>query len=158
MRLYHGSNIEIQIPDLAKSKPYKDFGKGFYLTEDVCQAERMAKLRSSFMGGTPVVSTFEFDESTMKGTDLKTLCFNEYNEEWAKFVMDNRDIQIEQPCHQFDIVYGLIADDGVTYQLRRCKAGVISIEQLVKELKYSAGITFQYYFGTERVLQKLKRI
>lgn len=29
MKLYHGSNVEVIIPNLAKSKPYKDFGKGF---------------------------------------------------------------------------------------------------------------------------------
>ena len=32
MRLYHGSNVVIQQIDLAKCKPYKDFGQGFYLT------------------------------------------------------------------------------------------------------------------------------
>ena len=32
MKLYHGSNIEIITPDLSKSKPYKDFGQGFYLS------------------------------------------------------------------------------------------------------------------------------
>mgnify|MGYP004442876817 FL=1 len=29
MKLYHGSNTIIENIDLAKSKPYKDFGKGF---------------------------------------------------------------------------------------------------------------------------------
>lgn len=42
MRLYHGSNIEISNIDLNKCRPYKDFGKGFYLTEIRDQAEKMA--------------------------------------------------------------------------------------------------------------------
>ena len=42
MKLYHGSNIEINTPDLTKSKPYKDFGKGFYLSANKEQAIRMA--------------------------------------------------------------------------------------------------------------------
>jgi hypothetical protein len=29
MRLYHGSTIDIQSVDLAKSKPNKDFGRAF---------------------------------------------------------------------------------------------------------------------------------
>ena len=33
MILFHGSNIEIDKIDLNKCRPYKDFGKGFYLTE-----------------------------------------------------------------------------------------------------------------------------
>lgn len=34
MILYHGSNIEIVQIDLACSKPNKDFGKGFYLSDN----------------------------------------------------------------------------------------------------------------------------
>ena len=30
MKLYHGSNVDISVPELSKSKPYKDFGQGFY--------------------------------------------------------------------------------------------------------------------------------
>ena len=33
MILYHGSNITIERIDLDKSRPNKDFGKGFYLSE-----------------------------------------------------------------------------------------------------------------------------
>ena len=74
------------------------------------------------------------------------------------FVLKNRDFNIEQPCHNYDIVYGPIADDGVTFQLRRYKTGMISLEQLVNELKYSKGITFQYYFGTELAISKLRKL
>lgn len=34
MILYHGSNQEILTIDLSKSRPHKDFGQGFYLTEN----------------------------------------------------------------------------------------------------------------------------
>ena len=34
MILYHGSNVEIQHIDLSKSARGKDFGKGFYLSEN----------------------------------------------------------------------------------------------------------------------------
>ena len=43
MRLYHGSNVRIGKIDLAKSRPNKDFGRGFYLTEEAEQAMRMAE-------------------------------------------------------------------------------------------------------------------
>ena len=42
MKLFHGSNIEIHVPDLSRSKPYKDFGQGFYLSDNYLQAEEMA--------------------------------------------------------------------------------------------------------------------
>ena len=64
MRLYHGSNKEISTPDLSKSRPYKDFGQGFYLSADKNQAMRMAKQKTlQLMQESPCVSEFEFDES-----------------------------------------------------------------------------------------------
>ena len=38
MKLYPGSNVPVIVPDLKHSKPYKDFGKGFYLSADRKQA------------------------------------------------------------------------------------------------------------------------
>ncbi len=35
---------------------------------------------------------------------------------------------------------------------------MISLQRLVEELHYIKGITFQYFFGTERALNALKRI
>lgn len=32
MKLYHGSNVEINEVDLSKCRPFKDFGVGFYTT------------------------------------------------------------------------------------------------------------------------------
>ena len=159
MILYHGSNIEIDKIDLTKSKPYKDFGKGFYLSADKQQAQRMAEQRTSIiLEGKPTLNKYQFDETILDDNSLKILCFEEYSEDWANFVLKNRDFNIEQPCHNYDIVYGPIADDGVTFQLRRYKTGMISLEQLVNELKYSKGITFQYYFGTELAISKLKKL
>ena len=33
MILYHGSNVKVTEIDISKCRPYKDFGKGFYLTD-----------------------------------------------------------------------------------------------------------------------------
>lgn len=29
IKLFHGSNMKIDVPDLVHSKPFKDFGRGF---------------------------------------------------------------------------------------------------------------------------------
>ena len=42
MMLYHGSTVDILNVDLAKSKPNKDFGRAFYLSDDEQQAQGMA--------------------------------------------------------------------------------------------------------------------
>lgn len=127
MILYHGSNVGISRIDLSMSKPYKDFGKGFYLSADVNQAKRMAEQRASLMlDGRPTINRILFDEELMTDGSLKVLTFNDYSTDWAEFVLKNRDINVNQPCHDFDIVFGPIADDGVTFQLRRYKAGAIT--------------------------------
>ena len=157
IRLYHGSNVKIEVPDLIHSKPFKDFGRGFYLSPDKQQAWDMASQKvNQTKEGKAEVTEFLFDETLMSSDGLKVLSYPDYCEEWALFVLANRDKQREHPTHDYDIVYGPIADDGVTYQLRRYEGGVISLPRLVEELKYAKGITFQYFFGTERALQQLK--
>lgn len=157
--LYHGSNVTIDRPDLSYSRPFKDFGKGFYLSADKRQAQEMALQKVSLLQkGEPIVTEFLFDESLLHGESLKTLIFEDYTEEWARFVMANRDREARHPIHDYDVVYGPIADDGVTYQLRRFAGGVISLSRLVEELRYAKGITFKYFFGTERALRQLVKI
>lgn len=160
MKLYHGSDILIETIDLEKSKPYKDFGKGFYLSAEYDQAMEMAKqrVRQKQGVGTPTVTVFEFDESVMTTSELKIVRWDDYCIEWAKFVIRNRDRKQPHPWHDYDIVFGPIADDGVTFQIRRYEAGYLTIEQLVEELKYAGGITFQYYFANEKAISKLTRI
>ena len=159
IKLSHGSNQMIDVPDLVHSKPFKDFGCGFYLSPDKQQAWDLAFQKvSQTQQGKAEVTEFLFDETMMHSLDLKVLIYPDYCEEWALFVLKNRDKNGQHPVHDYDIVYGPIADDGVTYQLRRYEGGVISLQRLVEELKYAKGITFQYYFGTERALNLLKRL
>ena len=159
IKLYHGSNMKIEVPDLAHSKPFKDFGRGFYLSADKQQAWDMAFQKvSQTKEGKAEVTEFLFDETVMASGELKVLSYPDYCEEWALFVLTNRNKNNVQPIHDYDIVYGPIADDGVTFQLRRYEGGVISLPRLVEELKYAKGITFQYFFGTERALQLLKKL
>ena len=159
MKLYHGSNVKIDIPDLSKSKPFKDFGQGFYLSADKEQARRMAEQKTlQLMCGEPIVSDFEFDETLLQSKELKVKLFDDYSVEWATFILNNRDMKNHHPVHDYDIVYGPIADDGVAFQLRRYQAGAISIEELVRELQYAKGVTFQYFFGTTLALSKLIKL
>ena len=158
IKLYHGSNMKIEVPDLVHSKPFKDFGCGFYLSADKQQALDMASQKvNQTKAGKAEITEFLFDETLMTSGQMKVLSYPDYSEEWALFVLANRNKNIEHPIHDYDIVYGPIADDGVTYQLRRYEGGVISLSRLVEELKYAKGITFQYFFGTDRALQQLKR-
>ena len=52
MILYHGTNIDIQSIDLEQCMPYKDFGRGFYLTDLEQQAKDMALRKAKFRPNT----------------------------------------------------------------------------------------------------------
>lgn len=157
MILYHGSNIAIENIELSKCRPYKDFGKGFYLTDIRRQAERMAARTAKMFHGEPTVTSFEFDLNSAQKQGLKIKIFNSPDEEWARFVMANRDINAVQPNHDYDIVIGPVADDTIARLLRMFIENFISEQQLVKELTFSE-VTSQYFFHTEAAIKMLKKI
>lgn len=156
MILYHGSNISFETIDLDKSKPYKDFGKGFYLSDSYEQAEEMAKFKVVTFGGSVVVKQYEVNDSILYDETLNVKIFTEYSKEWAEFVLANR--KSEKSIHNYDIVYGPIANDKVGLQIRKLQDGSINFEEFLYRLKYMKGITFQYFFGTKRAINKLKKL
>ena len=158
MILYHGSNTEIHAIDLNQSMRGKDFGQGFYLSADQRQAEEMATFKTLQFGGNPIVNAFEFDETLLSNSLLNTKIFDDYSLEWAEFIFANRNNMTYIPIHEYDIVYGPIADDRVGVQIRNLIEGNITIDVFLERLKYIKGITFQYYFGTQRAINYLKRL
>lgn len=155
MRLYHGSNTKIEQINLAKCKPYKDFGQGFYLTEIKEQAEQMARRTATIYGGDPIVTEFEFDESALD--DLSVKRFENPSEEWALFVMANRSRENTHPTHSFDIVVGPVADDTIATLFRNFDDGIIDLQMLVNGLRYKK-ISSQYFFHTESAIHYLRSL
>ena len=145
--LYHGSNVDIKQIDLTLSKPDKDFGQGFYLTDIKEQALDMAKRRCRILGvGEPIINSYKFDESLLDNGILKVRRFEYPSVEWAKFIVRNRQAVRDNFHH----------DDGVAFQLSRYEKGWINIETLAEELKYKK-LNRQYYFGTEKAIKYLKK-
>jgi len=153
MRLYHGSTVDISHIDLAKSKPNKDFGRAFYLSDDEQQSLEMAQFRAEFEDAAPVVNVYEFDESLFEQFQIKR--FEGYTEEWAHFVYNHRTEPNGRTLHDYDILYGPIANDRIGAQITRYKQGYISFEEFLKRIQYIKGITFQYAFCTQRAIDKL---
>ena len=66
MILYHGTTVNIERIDLMKSKPNKDFGRAFYLSEDYNQALEMAQFKGiQYSKGI----TFQYAFCTQKAID-----------------------------------------------------------------------------------------
>ena len=157
MILFHGSNIKIDVIDLTKSKRYKDFGQAFYLSAEEEQARKMAIAKVVQFGGEESVTSFAFNESCLSSEELQVKCFTEYSREWAEFVFNNRD-ENQDFLHEYDIVYGPLADDYIGLQIRDFKRNNITFEQFLANIRYHKGITFQYAFCTQKAIEQLVRL
>jgi len=158
MILYHGSYMNIETIDLSKSKPNKDFGRGFYLTADRQQALAMAKLKAGIMGTEPVVNAYELDDDLLTNGKYKVKRFDDYSKDWAEFVFRNRSRDESANSHDYDIVTGPIANDRVGVQIRRFMEKEITFDIFIERLKYMKGMTTQYFFGTKRAIDELHKI
>jgi hypothetical protein len=162
MILFHGSNTAITRVDLEKCRPFKDFGKGFYLTPLKNQAEQMAQRTARIYGGTSVVSAFEFDDLQIESLSL--LRFELPSKEWAQFVINNRNRHFHRNSDEdsnhdcrYDIVIGPIANDDLALLFRQFENGLIDIDLLVKKMEYKE-LTIQYSFHTDKALLLLKGV
>ncbi|MBD5356774.1 MAG: DUF3990 domain-containing protein [Bacteroides sp.] len=165
MKLYHGSNCKITLVNLAFSREYMDFGKGFYLTPDfqraVTMANRSVELRGS---GTPEINPFIFNRSSCP-KDMVIKEFKSNTWEWAEFVMHNRDKLLIPPYnHGYDIVIGPVADSRVDAVITAYKKEFghhylrsENLKELAVRLKYPGSIYIQYCFCSEKALNFLFR-
>ena len=164
MKLYHGSNMEIEKIDLLKCMPNKDFGCGFYTTLLEEQAWRMAKRRTRIDGGIPTVTIYEVPDDLVEKTDLNCRVFTDRPSlEWAIFIKNNRDREFtdydDPECNldcKYDVVVGPVANDTVGLLIRQFSRGTINAEYLRKEFDFGK-LTNQYTFHTEKALRYLKK-
>ncbi|MBQ0137268.1 MAG: DUF3990 domain-containing protein [Bacteroidales bacterium] len=158
MILYHGSNTDIDQIDLKAGISYKDFGQGFYLTPDIATAKRMAQKKANLFGGTPTLITYELKDDVFSNTSLKIKRFPEKaTAEWFLFIDANRDRNLPHPTHEYDIVIGPIADDGVVLQLTSFHRGTSTAEQAALDLQ-DRYLDQQYFFGSEASLQMIRKV
>ena len=97
------------------------------------------------------INIYELDDNALK--DMKSLFFEKPTEEWVNFVMRNRTDR--QFIHDYDVVYGPVANDSVYTQFALYEGGIISLPTLIKELK-TYKLVDQYLFHTEKSLLAIK--
>ena len=158
MTLYHGTNTDFQAIELNQSQRGKDFGCGFYLTDSEAQAETMANFKVRLSGGHSVVQSYEFDEACLNDGTLRFMRFDGYTKDLATFILANRQNKNAKNIHDYDVVYGPIANDKVGAQIRNVIEQNINMETFLERLKYMKGITFQYFFGSEKAIKMLRRL
>ena len=160
MILFHGSNTEISSIDLSKCGKYKDFGQGFYLTSMKQQANDWArKITKRYGTGRAVINIYEFDNDL---DDLNVLNFSEPNEEWAVFVINNRNRdftdhadKLSNHDNKYDFIHGFVANDDISAILETFLLGILPMAELSKALIYK-DLNDQYSFHSEKALSHLK--
>ena len=146
-------------------RSYKDFGRGFYLTDIKEQAERMAVRVARIYGGTPVVNSYEIEDDFRDIPDLRIKDFGEQTtEEWAKFVMNNRSRAFTDEksdlCNKdnkYDIVIGPVADDNMALLFRQYENEIIDFDTLLKGMIYKK-TSSQYSFHTIKSIMLLRKV
>ena len=154
MKIYHGSIDKVIMPEIRQPRRTLDYGSGFYATTSYEQAERWVrrKMREN-MADIGYVNVYEFDNLSMQ--KLKTISFPTSTEDWVDFVMKNR--MQEGFDHNYDIVYGPVANDHVYTAFALYEGGIISKQALIDELR-TYKLVDQYLFHTERALSTLQFI
>lgn len=93
----------LNLSNLAHSREYLDFGKGFYLTTILGQAEKYA-LRFIRRGKKAFIDEYFLDDN-LSGFNVKT--FSRYDEEWLEYVGACR---LGKEHQAFDMISGGIYD------------------------------------------------
>lgn len=151
MKIYHGSIEIVEKPEIRESNRTLDYGQGFYTTSSYEQAEAWVKRRMDEKKTSQgYVCVYELDEVAMQ--EMNTLLFDTPTEEWVDFVMKNR--TQKGYVHEYDIVYGPVANDRVYASFALYEGGLINKQTLISELK-TYKLVDQYLFHTEKALQVL---
>jgi hypothetical protein len=160
MKLYHGTNIRFEKPQILKSNRALDFGGGFYTTTSMEQAKSWAKAvvkRSS--RGDALLNIYDFDETLLSNLNVKH--FTSANIEWLDFVADNR--MNNSFDNNFDLIIGVVANDTTIPVIQTYIDAInanpnekdffaqFAIRQLQPE-----NLTDQFVFKTGKSLQGLK--
>ena len=155
MKLYHGSNVIVEIPQLIEQKRGLDFGAGFYLTTDEKQAVRFSKIiYNRRKSGSPTVSVYDFDMETAEKT-LSIWKFKSADSEWLRFVTENRTKTYKGKI--FDIIIGAVANDTLMPTIQAFLGGFLNEEAAIITLK-ATKLVDQICLKSDKALSLLRFI
>lgn len=154
MILYHGSLERVAQPEIRKPSHTLDYGTGFYTTTSYKQAEDWVRRRmQKSFEQIGFINEYMLDESKLQS--LKCLFFDAPTEEWLDFIMKNRTDKYF--THDYDIVYGPVANDRVYAAFALYEGGILSKQNLIAELK-TYKLVDQYLFHTSKSLEAIRFI
>lgn len=164
--LYHGSPNKVVIPQYGCGDDKHDYGRGFYLTDDIELAKEWAVCRPDEKNGWVHKYELECDE-------LKILDFKEYNVlAWLAELMKHRDAadskryrmlaekfiaKYGKDTDEYDVIKGWRADASYFYIAKEFVRDNIDID-ILEELLLLGGLGTQYCVKSERAYSRLHEI
>ena len=164
--LFHGTPDKVVVPTFCRGEDKHDYGKGFYLTENVELAKEWAVCRPNDKNGW--VHKYELDTE-----DLKILDFQERNVlSWLAELMKHRDAADSKRYRMlakkfiekygidtsgYDVIKGWRANASYFYIAREFVRDNIDIE-ILEELLSLGGLGIQYCIKSELAYANLKEV
>ena len=151
MKVFHGTNIVIERPEIINRFKTLDFGEGFYTTENESQAKdfavKVCQRRNPELY--PIVNCYEFNDNFYNFAVLK---FDEPNEKWLDFVVERRKgIALDK---NYDLIIGPVANDDVFGTIILYESGQLDKESAIKRFKVKK-LYNQIAFCNELILSRL---
>lgn len=164
--LYHGSPNRVVMPEYGLGEERHDYGKGFYLTENLELAKEWAVCRPDETNGW--VHQFELDT-----TDLQVLDFQEHNAlAWLAELMKHRDADDSRryrvlsrkfidaygiDTEGYDVIKGWRANASYFYIAKEFVRDNVDID-ILEELLLLGGLGIQYCIKSERAYSRLVEV
>ena len=164
--LYHGSLNKVVVPTYGLGDEKHDYGKGFYLTENIELAKEWAVCRPNEINGW--VHKYELEIEGLKILDFEKLDILS----WLAELMKHRDAADLKRYHilakkfidkygidtkDYDVIKGWRANASYFFIAREFVRDNIDIE-ILEKLLYLGGLGVQYCIKTERAYSQLKEI
>ena len=164
--LYHGSPNKVVVPQFGFGEGKHDYGKGFYLTENIELAKEWAVCRPDETNGW--VHKYELETN-----DLKILDFQEHNIlSWLAELMKHRDASDSRrykvlsqkfiaeygiDTSEYDVIKGWRANASYFYIAKEFVRDNIDIE-ILEELLSLGGLGIQYCIKSELAYSKIAEV
>ena len=164
--LYHGSPNKVVVPQFGFGEGKHDYGKGFYLTENIELAKEWAVCRPDETNGW--VHKYELETD-----DLRILDFQEHNIlSWLAELMKHRDASDSRrykvlskkfideygiDTSEYDVIKGWRANASYFYIAKEFVRDNIDIE-ILEELLSLGGLGIQYCIKSELAYSKLTEV
>lgn len=164
--LYHGSPNKVVVPQFGFGEDKHDYGKGFYLTDNIELAKEWAVCRPDETNGW--VHKYELETD-----DLKILDFQKHNIlSWLAELMKHRDASDSKrykvlsqkfiaeygiDTREYDVIKGWRANASYFYIAKEFVRDNIDIE-ILEELLSLGGLGIQYCIKSELAYSKLTEV